>query len=259
MKKLTKRIKKIVLFGFIIGIVAFIFLRHFFYEVPILKYNRIAAYCPQTPLICVSPEIFQKQMDFISRYGYKVISLKELVNALSKKQTLPHNAVVITFDDGYEDIYRNAFAVLKKNRFPATVFVITDFVGKEKFLSWEQLRQMQGQGIDIASHTKTHSYLPDTVDEQRLWNEIFESKKELENQIDRPINLFSYPTGGYNYKIIDFVRRAGYIAACTTNRGRYHLNPDIYALRRIKMTNHSDNLFVMWIKLSGIYNLFRRR
>ncbi len=258
MKKL-KIFKKIILFSFIIIILSFILVRHCFYEVPILMYHRIASSCTESPLLCVNPQSFKKQMDFISRYGYKVISLEELVNALSKKQTPPHNAVVITFDDGSEDIYRNAFVVLKKNRFPATVFVITDLVGKEEFLSWEQLRQMQGQGIDIASHTKTHSYLPGIADEQRLWSEIFESKKELENRIDRPINLFSYPIGGYNYKIIDFVKRAGYIAACTTNRGGYHLKPDIFALRRIKMTEDSDNSIVMWIKLSGIYNLFRRK
>jgi len=258
-KKLIRRLKNTVLFGLIIIILAFIFVRYFLYEVPILKYHRIAASCFEASLLCVSTQSFSRQMDFISHHRYKVISLEELINALSKKQTLPHNAVVITFDDGSEDIYRNAFVVLKKNRFPATVFVITDLVGKEGFLSWEQLRQMQGQGIDIASHTKTHAYLPDISDEQRLWKEIFESKKELENKMGREISLFSYPVGGYNAKVIDFVKRAGYIAACTSNKGRYHLKPDIFALRRIKMTEHSDNPLAMWIKLSGIYNLFRRK
>jgi len=137
--------------------------------------------------------------------------------------------------------------------------MVSDYIGKDGFLTLAQLREMQGQGIDIGSHSKTHVYLPDIVDEQRLWNEIFGSKKELEDKMGRDIKLFSYPVGGYNPKVIDFVKRAGYIGACTTNRGGYRLNPDVYALRRIKMTEDSDNPWVMWIKLSGIYNLFRRK
>jgi len=239
-------------------ILAFIFLRNFFYEVPILNYHHVTAYCSDKPFICVSPKSFQKQMDFISRYRYKVISLEELVNALSKKQTLPHNAVVITFDDGSEDIYRNAFAVLKKNRFPATVFVITDLVGKEEFLSWEQLRQMQGQGIDIASHTKTHLYLPQ-ANEQQLIQEIFGSKKELEDKLGRKITLFSYPVGGHNLRAMELVKKAGYIGACVTNRAKASKPLNLFEIRRIKMTEDSDNPVVMWVKLSGIYNLFRRK
>jgi peptidoglycan/xylan/chitin deacetylase (PgdA/CDA1 family) len=202
-------------------------------------------------------------MDFIARHHYRVIPLEKLIMALSQGKAIPRETLAITFDDGTADIYQNAFPILKQYGFPATIFMISDYigkyVGKEYYLSSEQLKEMQGYGIDIGSHTKTHSYLPDIVDEQRLWNEIFESKKELENKMGREISLFSYPVGGYNTKVIDFIKRAGYIGACTTNRGRYHLNPDIYALRRIRMNDHSDNLLVMWIKLSGIYNLFRRR
>mgnify|MGYP001576674128 CR=1 FL=1 len=78
-------------------------------------------------------------------------------------------------------------------------------------------------------------------------------------KLGKKISLFSYPVGGYNAKVVDFVKKAGYTGACTTNRGRYRLNPDLFALRRIKMTEDSDNPVVMWLKLSGFYNLLRRK
>lgn len=253
-----KIFKRIISFTFVV-VLSFILARHFFYEAPILMYHRIASFYAESPLLCVSPPGFKKQMDFISRRGYKVISLEELVEAISERKVIPRNTVVITFDDGTADIYQNALAVLKQYGFPATIFMVSGYIGKEKFLSLAQLKEMQNYGIDIASHTQTHVYLPDISDEQELWNEIFGSKQELESKTGRDITLFSYPIGGYNTNVIDFVKMAGYKGACTTNRGRYRLRPDVFALRRIKMTEGSDNPWVMWIKLSGIYNLFRRK
>jgi peptidoglycan/xylan/chitin deacetylase (PgdA/CDA1 family) len=197
-------------------------------------------------------------MDFISRHHYRVIPLKDLVEALAKNKALSRNTVVITFDDGYEDNYQNAFPILKKHRFPATLFVITDSVGKQGFCSWGQLKEMQNNGIDIGSHTKTHPYLPQ-VNEERLRKEIFESKKEIENKLGKKISLFCYPNGGYNSRARDLVKQAGYEGACTTNKGRYHLKPDRLALRRIKMSEDSGNPWVMWVKLSGIYNFLRTK
>lgn len=257
--KRPKILKKIILAVFVAIILAFIFLRIFFYEVPILKYHRIAASCFEAPLLCVSPQSFKRQMDFIARHGYQVISLEELVDALSQKKKLSYKTVVITFDDGTGDNYQYGFPTLKKYGFPATIFVISDSVGRPGFLSWEQLKEMQKDKIDIGSHTKTHVYLFDITEEERLWQEIFESKKEIQRNIDRGVKVFSYPIGGYNPEINSLVKKAGYKGACTSNRGRYRFSPDLYALRRIKMSEDSDRPLVMWIKLSGIYNLFRKK
>jgi len=257
MKEIGK-VKKIILWGFIILIVAFIFTKYFFYEVPILTYHCINGACPDGSRLCVNTQDFQKQMDFISRYRYRVIPLKDLIEALAKNKALSRNTVVITSDDGYEDNYQNAFPILKKYGFSATLFVITDQIGKQGFCSWEQLKEMQNNGIDIGSHTKTHPYLPQ-VNEEKLRKEIFESKKEIENKLGKKISLFCYPNGGYSSKIQDLVRQAGYSAAFTTNKGRYYLKPDLFALRRIKMTDDSGSPWVMWFKLSGIYNFLRTK
>jgi len=257
MKKIST-LKKIIFFGFVIIILSFIFLRYFFYEAPILTYHRISSFCFDTPLLCVSPQSFKRQMDFIARHGYQVISLEELVNALSRKKNLPRKTVVITFDDGTEDVYQYGFPILKKHGFPATIFVISHSMGRPGFLSWGQINEMQRSGIDIGSHTKTHVFLP-KVDDKKLWQEIFESKQEIQSRLGKEVTLFSYPMGGFNPQAQFFLKKSGYKGACTTNRGRYNIRADVFALRRIKMTDDSDNPLVMWVKLSGIYNLFRRK
>ena len=197
-------------------------------------------------------------MDFISSHRYQVISLEELVDALSRKKNLPRKTVVITFDDGTEDAYQYGFPILKKYGFAATIFIIADFIGKPGFLSYNQLKEIQKWGIDIGSHTKTHVFLP-KVNDKKLWQEIFESKQEIQSRLGKEVNLFSYPMGGFNPQAQFFLKKSGYKGACTTNRGRYNIRADVFALRRIKMTERSDNPLVMWVKLSGIYNLFRRK
>ncbi|MDP2943863.1 MAG: polysaccharide deacetylase family protein [Candidatus Omnitrophota bacterium] len=117
-------VKKIILCAITIIILSFILSRNLFYEVPILTYHRISSFCFDTPLLCVSPKSFQRQMDFISSHRYQVISLEELVNALSRKKNLPRKTVVITFDDGTEDVYQYGFPILKKYGFAATIFIL---------------------------------------------------------------------------------------------------------------------------------------
>ena len=75
----------------------------------------------------------------------------------------------------------------------------------------------------------------------------------------RQVNIFAYPTGGYTKEAQDLLRKSGYLMAFTTNRGfdKSRSNNDIFALRRIKVTN-KDNWFKLWVKLSGIYNLFQK-
>jgi peptidoglycan/xylan/chitin deacetylase (PgdA/CDA1 family) len=260
---MSKRLKKKIFSGFIIIvfllIFSFILIRNIFYEVPILTYHFIDVICPQAKSLCVSPQSFQRQMDFISRNHYKVISLEELVVYLAKGKRLSYKTVVITFDDGGEDLYRNALPVLKKYGFKALIFIIADRIGQTDYLSWQQIRKMLKVGIDIGSHSYSHPYLPQIYDEKKLRKEIFDSKKEIELAIARPVKIFSYPVGGYTPKIKDLVKEAGYIGACTTDRGRYQRKPDIFALRRIKMTEDSAKSLKMWIKLSGIYNLLRKK
>ena len=225
------------------------------HSTPILMYH----YVNEEPgSLSVSPENFRKQMRYLKERGYQVISMDDFVRAKNSGRKLPFNWVVITFDDGRDDNYENAYPVLKEYGFPATIFIISQLVDKEPYLTWEQVREMSQNGIDFGSHTRHHRYLPD-LPEDELRNEIFNSKKDIEDVLNKQINHFCYPSGGFTKLSKELMREAGYLSATTTNRGAYRDNKDLYELNRIKITN-SDAVrpFNFAIKLSGYYNLFRR-
>jgi len=226
------------------------------YIVPILMYHSID-YDKGNHF--VSPENFAKQMEYIKKNGYAVITLDELARGIKNKERFKRNKVVITFDDGYKNNFKYAYPVLKKFGFPATIFIITDYVGnEERFLNWDDVKVMSKNNIFFGGHTKSHFYLGSLEDDKIAWEQIAGSKKAIEQQIGLPAEYFCYPGGGFNKRIKEIVKEAGYKGACTTNRGFSKFNTDVYELKRVKVTNSDAvNLMSFRAKLSGYYNLFR--
>jgi peptidoglycan/xylan/chitin deacetylase (PgdA/CDA1 family) len=208
----------------------------------------------------VTPENFNRQMAYLKNKGYHVVSLDELVKGIKNNKRFKHNTVVITIDDGYEDVYKYGYSILKKYNFSATVFIIANFINNKKdFMTWDEIRNMINSNIFIGGHTKNHAYLPTIKDRNKLWDEIAVCKKLIENKTGTSVDYFCYPTGGFTDEIKKMVKKAGYKGACTTNRGFNRFNKDVYELKRIKVTNSDTNKpFNFWAKLSGYYNLFRK-
>jgi peptidoglycan/xylan/chitin deacetylase (PgdA/CDA1 family) len=256
MKK-SKIIKNLFLFVLVICASYILIVGYFFYEIPIIMYHHISSDCNGSKLVYVSPQSFKKQMDFIARHRYKIMPLEDIVEALSKDKRLPRKTIAITFDDGAEDIYKNAFPVLKRYGFPATIFMISGYIGTQNYLSLKQLKEMQEYGIDIESHTQHHPYLPKATDQQII-REIFYSKRDLEKKLGSKVALFCYPAGGRNPRIIELVKEAGYRGAFVSNKAKPISKLRLFEIRRIKMSEDSGNPFIMWAKLSGFYNLFRK-
>ncbi len=228
------------------------------YVVPILMYHRFGY---EESSLFVTPENFTRQLAYLKNKNYEVISLDELVEGIKNEKKFKHRTVVITVDDGYEDNYIYAYPILKKYGFPATIFIIANFIDNKKdYMNWEEIRTMSKDNISFGGHTKNEAYLPSIKKKEILWDEIAGCKKLIENKIGKPVDYFCYPTGGFTEEVKVFVRKAGYKGACTTNRGFTELNKDIYELKRIKVKN-SDTIkpLSFWAKLSGYYNLFRSR
>ncbi|MCX5694163.1 MAG: polysaccharide deacetylase family protein [Candidatus Omnitrophica bacterium] len=231
------------------------------YTVPILMYHNIGY---EKGSFYVSPENFAKQMEYIKKNGYEVITLNELVTNIRGKKPFKRNKVVITFDDGYRDNYEYAFGILKKFSFPATIFIISDFVGKDftsgkEFLNWEQIILMSQDKISFGAHTKTHFNFGSQMDSLAAQEEIAGSKKAIEEKTKLPVDYFCYPSGGFNEKAKELVKQAGFKGACSTNRGFAKFNSDEYELKRIKVTNSDmTKPFSFYVKLSGFYNVFKR-
>ena len=126
-------------------------------HVPILMYHYVdIAPPPAGPLadtLTVSTSEFKAQMGYLADSGYSTVTLDQIYRAMAGEAELPPKPVAITFDDGGLDNYTVAFPELQARGFVATFFVITDAVGKQGEMTWDQLRDMQQNGMRVGSHT----------------------------------------------------------------------------------------------------------
>ena len=144
----------------------------------------------------VSPKDFINQMNYLKNNGYTVIPLDEIENA--GQYTKP---VIITFDDGYEDNYTNAYPILKKYHFPATVFLISSFIGKPDYLNNDEILQMEDL-VSFQDHTVTHRSLA-TLSAQVQDYELSAIETGIEALTGQNVFALAYPDGSYNQTTID--------------------------------------------------------
>lgn len=222
------------------------------YVVPVLMYHSIGNEAKMTKLF-VSPESFEREMKFLCKNRYNVVGLEKIVSYIENKEKIPPKTVAITFDDGYYNNYKYAYPILKRYKLPATLFIIVDKIGRPGWLDWRELREMSDSGIfTIGSHTMAHYWLP-SLGTKKLEYELVSSKKILEERLGKKVDLFCYPLGAFDQRARDAVIRAGYRSAVATNPGKSYPSNDRYAIKRVRISNTSDNLFVFWIESSGFY------
>ncbi len=195
---------------------------------------------------CCTPRQFERQMRFLKNSGYRLIGLESLVEGLNGSFEIPDNAVVITFDDGFECNYHNALPVLVREKIPAVMFIVPGCVGssnewmlsrgfpRRKIVSWSQISSLSDAGICIGSHTQNHPDLTE-LSSGAVKDEVRISRQRLEDALGKSADYFAYPYGRYNQIIRDAVKDAGYKAACSTRSGFNSNGIDHFALRRIEV------------------------
>lgn len=222
------------------------------YVFPVIMYHSVDDK-ENTTKLSVSPEGFAKQMAFFHKYKYNVIGLEQALPYISGRSKAPPRTVVITFDDGYENNYLQAYPVLKRYGLQATIFVIVDKIGQPGWMTWDQLKEMSDSGlITIGSHTKSHLWLP-SLDRKGLKEELVKSKEILEKRLGKRVNLLCYPVGAFDDNVKRAAREAGYTCAVGTNPGKRSSPHDIYAIKRIRISRTSNNPIVLWLETAGWY------
>lgn len=211
------------------------------FEVPILMYHyiRVAPAGDQLGTnLSVSPENFAAHMKYLHDDNYRTIKLADLVDPnrqeISKVYFEKKKPIVISFDDGYEDAYTQAFPVLKQDGFIGTFFIIKDYIGRDGRLTQTQIDEMSKAGMEFGSHTLTHPDLTKiSLDDAK--NQIFDSKGEW--------SVFCYPSGRYNEQTMTLVKEAGYLAAVTTKIGIARENSNLLELPRVRIENTDVQAF----------------
>ncbi len=211
----------------------------------------------------VEPIEFEKQIKYLIDNNWTFFTISELIE---QKEKLPEKSIAITFDDGYEDNFTNAFPILKRYDVKATIYIVIDRhdrewsskrkeknstgeLKNEPKLFDEQIVELINSGlIEIGSHTMTHDNLP-TLNKQQKIDEIKNSKIEIEKKFNIKCNSFCYPFGLYDKEDIQIVKDSFYTNATTTQKGIDDLTKlNLFELKRITISG-KDNMFAFKIKL----------
>ena len=210
-------------------------------KIPILTYHSIDG---SNSVISTAPNIFRLQMRFLRENNYNVLSLSKLVELFTQNKTIVPKTVTITFDDGFRNFYTQAFPVLEEYGFDATVFLVADFCGKHndwagnpsalprsELLSWREIKELNENGIEFGSHTRTHPDLT-RISNTEARRELTESKSIIEEKLGTKVSTFAYPFGKYNPQI-KRIAEYNYDAACSVNLGKTQPDSDFFSLARI--------------------------
>ncbi len=220
------------------------------FPVPILLYHSISdRVSPKFRLWSVTPEQFEAQLNYLAAEHYAPMTVSDFILEISGNDLqLPSRPIVISFDDGFQDFYTQAAPVLQRFGFPATLYVVTGYIGESSrwlaaagegdrpILTWDQVIDLSNLGIEIGAHTHTHPQL-DTLPLIQAEKEIRDSKALLEDHLGNPIKSFAYPYGYHNTKVKTLVRNSAFQSACAVKHAMSGPNDDPFALARIMVTH----------------------
>ncbi len=230
------------------------------YHLPILMYHSVAFLfdAPFPECVRIRPSIFAKQMKYLKDHHYNVIEVDFLFQEIVEGRSLPPKTIAITLDDGYLDNYVNAYPILKFYGFPTTVFLITGSIGIDpKFMTWDQVREMEKNGIRFGNHTVTHPHLH-VASLEGARKEILEAKEKLSQEVQNPSQIFCYPFGEYTIACQRLVQECGYEGAVATSVDGALPLADRYAFRRLKISDSAQNKFIFAFEISGYYSAIKK-
>lgn len=210
-------------------------------SVPILMYHYVSEPPPDSDVyrvdLSVTPDEFRNQLMWLKENGYEAVTLYDVAAALNgDAAALPPRPVVITFDDGYEDNYTNAFPILKEMAMPATFFVLTDVTdrGAAGYMTWPMLQEMAAAGMDIEVHGREHFEMTER-DYNWLVYHLLGPIETIEANLGYRPHFLSYPAGLYDDDVIAVAREVGYWGAVTTLNGTQQSSALPYKMRRVRI------------------------
>ena len=209
--------------------------------IPVLMYHSISDRDPSNSLL-VSPSEFENEMAWLHDNGFTSLSLDELYYSLTTGN-VPAKPVVITFDDGYDDNYTNAYPILKKYGLIGNFFVITDYIGtKQGFMNVDMLKEMNSNGMIIESHTSNHQELKNISDDAKI-SSIKNAQNFLKENLNIDSKFICYPVGRYDESTKNIVSSLGIKLAVTTEPGLANINQGLTSLKRVRISPMSLESF----------------
>jgi len=206
--------------------------------VPILNFHHIdkapSGVSSITKTYYIEPDKFEAILIDLIASGYKAVFVSEIVELLEQGIRPPANVMAITFDDGNQNYYTNAWPILKKHGLKSSMYIMTG-VGGENYLNDEQIKELDMTGlVEIGSHTIYHPKLTKISASERM-RELEQSKDELEELLDKEITVLAYPFGLYNDDVKALSKAVGYKAGLTYDQDAWQNPDDLMELTRISV------------------------
>jgi peptidoglycan/xylan/chitin deacetylase (PgdA/CDA1 family) len=214
-------------------------------RVPILLYHRFGPTVADG--MTITTPVFESHMKYLHDNGYKVIPLRQLILWYQGKGPAPApKSVVIVEDDAHKTVYSDMLPIMKKYKFPATIFVYPSAISNAKYaMTWDQLRELKKTGLfDIQSHTYWHpnfkkerKKLTPEAFEKLVTTQLTKSKQKLETEVGGPVDLLAWPFGIYDDYLLKKAHEAGYISTFSIERRHASAKEKMQILPRYLLIN----------------------
>lgn len=212
--------------------------------VPVLMYHKVDALVPAHDAVgrdlTVTPDAFASQLRYLRDHRIATITAATLARELDAGRR-PERAVVLTFDDGYDDAATVALPLLRAYGARGTFYVSSGFVGTPRHLTWKQLRAMRAAGMEVACHGTNHLDLS-TLDRAGQRAEAGGCMKRFARWLGgEPPRTYAYPAGKYDATTLALMHDLGIAAAFTERPGSVRDLAHRYELPR-RRVRHDDGL-----------------
>ena len=231
------------------------------FRVPILLYHRFGATVADG--MTITTPVFEAQMKYLHDNGYKVIPLRQLVDHYRGKAPAPGpKSVVIVEDDAHKSVYSDMLPIIKKYKYPVTVFAYPSAVSNAKYaMTWGQMRELTKTGLfEVQSHTywhpnfkKEYKKLSKPALDALVMTQLKKSKSRLETELGSKVDMLAWPFGIYDDYLIGKAKESGYVATFTIDRHHVSASDSVFKLPRYLLVNaDSGKAFVQLLEGNAV-------
>lgn len=181
-----------------------------------LAYHHVSEETP--PSTTTSPSLFTDQLDLIEELEMETVSLTpDRVKQVLDGDDPDTDRVALTFDDAYESVYTEAWPELKERGIPLTIFVLSGSVGKDGYMTWDELREMADHDlVTIGNHSQDHGTMLKRSDEdseehaERIAKELDKGAERIEEKLDIETEMFAHPYGEFSQPVLNALEERGW-------------------------------------------------
>lgn len=224
--------------------------------IPIFVYHNIVSDESQIAYdyMQTTKKTFEEQLTGLQTVGYHFINYNDLIEYKKGNKKIYKKSCLITFDDGYEGVYKNAYPIAKKYNIPFAMFIINKNMGNQGVITWEQAKEMKESGlVTIASHSVDHPEFT-KISTKDACDNVNKSYNEIEEKLGKEnTKIFTYPYGLYTTEQEEKLKEQGYIQNLTDNKINKSSNLNLYGLHRCYPLN--DSIYKIMAKI--IYRTIR--